>query len=667
MKRRESDISAFVNDGRRKITSAKSHFKPVYDRMRECMDFAYYNAPPRWCESGRYVVPVLRRQLKQTTAGLYARNPVATAERRRKIDSVFWNGDLSTLEQSMQVFLAAASGQPIDPEIAAKAQEIIAEAEATKNKFALRDRFAKTLEILFDYYIRENDPDFKRQMKALIYRVKVCSVGYLKLDFQRLMKPRAAMQAKIEDDTTQLAEIDRLAKSDDRSKAEDTQLRLFDENPENDKPTILREGPVFDFPKSDKIIIDPQCVALDGFVGANWIAHELDLTPNEIERIYKVDIAKSAGNEQHIEEERKLFGESSFHDRKICVWEVEDKTTQQVFTICDKHDGFLREPSEPRVKLERFWTVFPLVFDPNEHPDHLYPLSFVYLMQDTQNEYNVARQGLKDHRRANKPMYGVKKGALNNDEMDLLRDHEANEVIEVQSLGRNEKLHDVVSPFQPYTIDPNQYAVHHVMDDVQRAGGMQEANIGGTSKATATESTIAESSRETGQSSEIDDLNDFLSGVAKGLGELMLGELSIETVKEIAGEGAVWPALSENDIFKGVILQVRAGSSGRPNQASTLAKFERAMPFVAQLPNVNPRPIAERYAEALDIDPEELVIEGLPSINMANGGKLPTSSPAPTAQGPQGQNNAPRPVEAPQSAQNQLRMPEIAPGETVSS
>src|SRR3546814_19488032 len=64
----------------------------------------------------------------------------------------------------------------------------------------------------------------------------------------------------------------------------------------------------------------------------------------------------------------------------------------------------------------------------------------------------------------------------------------------------------------------------------------------------------------------------------------MLLELDEATAKRIAGEGAVWPALSREDVISEIFLTVRAGSSGRPNKAAEIANRERAFPFIVQLP-----------------------------------------------------------------------------------
>ena len=56
---------------------------------------------------------------------------------------------------------------------------------------------------------------------------------------------------------------------------------------------MVREGLTFDYPDSTAIIPDPRCRSLRGFLGADWVAQEYLLTPDEIEEIYMVDVGTS--------------------------------------------------------------------------------------------------------------------------------------------------------------------------------------------------------------------------------------------------------------------------------------------------------------------------------------------------------------------------------------
>lgn len=177
--------------------------------------------------------------------------------------------------------------------------------------------------------------------------------------------------------------------------------------------------------------------------------------------------------------------------------------------------------------------------------------------------------------------------------------------------------------------------------------------MGGTSGATATETSIAESSRMSALGSNIDDLDDFLTEIAKSASHILLTELSAQTVMGIAGPGAMWPELSAAEAAADLSLTVRAGSSGRPNKAAEIQNFERLAPLLLQIPGISPRWLAEQAVTRLDdrLDLTDAVIEGLPSILSMNNpqqpgpGQVGAGNPStdPNAQGAQGANNAPTP------------------------
>ena len=85
-----------------------------------------------------------------------------------------------------------------------------------------------------------------------------------------------------------------------------------------------------------------------------------------------------------------------------------------------------------------------------------------------------------------------------------------------------QKVNDVIQPVQQIGIDPNLYEVRTIFDDVQLVGGAQEANYGGVSKATATETSIAESARMSSLGAQIDELDSFMSNVTRTAGQVLL-------------------------------------------------------------------------------------------------------------------------------------------------
>src|SRR5690606_13898334 len=139
--------------------------------------------------------------------------------------------------------------------------------------------------------------------------------------------------------------------------------------------------------------------------------------------------------------------------------------------------------------------------------ERVFPPSDVELIRHMQLELNRARQGLREHRRANRLKTFTRKGVLEESDKSAIQDAAANAVIEVAGLNTGERIQDVLQPFSGPGIDLNLYDPSPAYQDVLRVVGQQEANLGGTSGATATESSIAEGSRLTSVQSAIDDLD----------------------------------------------------------------------------------------------------------------------------------------------------------------
>lgn len=636
-----------------KIKAAKDDPRTVaaFKQMRENMDFAALGADGTWVENGNYTVPILARHIDQSVAQLYARNPKAVAKRKRKLMHKLWDGKPETLQAAMQ---AATMGDP-------NAGAIVQEVAAVQQFTTMIDRLAKTLVLLWDYYTSEQSTNFKQQLKATVRRTKVTGVGYVKLGFQRILEPRPDVTAEIEDTTRKIVAMKAILADVSEGKIDDESPRMAElqtllRDLQQQEYLIAREGPVFDFPRSTALIIDPACRHLKTFAGADWIAEEFEMTAAEVKENYGVEPDRTA---VAYNSEGKPYREGSGTTEKdktvYRVYEVQNKRLRQCFTVCEGHADFLKEPAEPYCSIERFFTIFALVFNEIEHEKRLYPPSDIQRAKDIQNEYNRSRNGLREHRIAARP-YWVSDGSLEEEDKNKLSTHAAHAIIDVGAMATGQKIGDKLMAGPTAPIDPNLYETGPHYEDLLRVVGAQEANLGGgASGGTATESSIAEQSRGASIADNVDDLDEMLSDLAKAFSHIVLAHLSKQTVIEIVGEGAVWPDMPQTrqEIAKDLFLEIKAGSSGRPNRAAELANMERAMPTLIQIPGINPRPIVEKYNALLDLgfDIEELIVEGLPSITAMNAASGPaaaqpgTGDPAtdPAQQGPQGGQNAPVP------------------------
>lgn len=618
-------VKQSVNKWQRKIAASKKYFEKDFKRMREDMVIARQGASKEWVDEGNYTVPIINQYLNQAVASLYAKNPVATAEKRKTLDYKLWDGKPDTAMAALQSAMAGDMN----------AMMMVQDIEQGRQKHEMLKKIGRTLEILFDYFSNEQKPRLKPLMKSFVRRAKTCAVSYLMLGFQREYAELSPDEtAKLEDSRNKLGELQRRMQDMidgeiyDSDQSEMYELETLIKDLENKQNIILREGPKFMFPRATEIIVDPCCTQLMGFIGAGWIAREFHKSCDDIKKIYDVDIGKSytpykqngKGElaEYHRRAESEDDGKGTNDNGLVCIWEVYNKDLGQTFTIADGYNDYLVAPKEPDYWMEGFWPVFALTFNDCESENDLYPLSDVHMLKHVQAEYNRSREYRRLHREANKPKYAAVKGRLSDMDKDKLSNAPAHAVIEFESLGQGEKVADLVQRFESVPIDPALYETNSEMEDTLRIVGAQEANIGGLSGATATESSIAEGSRMSTLSSNVDDLDEFLSDVFGALGQLLIMELSQETVFEIVGQGAMWPEMDRETVAKQIYLKVKAGSSGRPNKAAELANMERGMPYLLQLPGVNPYPLGRRYANLLEIDLDDIVVEGMPSIQALN-------------------------------------------------
>lgn len=682
------------NDGRRKlckqwqarIEAAKKHWEKPFDQMRADMRFAAGHQWPGDDKGELYVANVVLRHIQQRVAAVYAKNPKVVVRRRKRLQTQIWDESMVALQGAMQQ-IAQAAMQPgmVDPVSLEQAAAIVAEAQQLQTQNKLTDRIAKTLQLAYEYNVAEQAHPFKQMMKLTVRRTVTTGVGYVKLGFQRAMKMRPDVEARISDFSERLALMERIA--DDMADgevqpdtAEAEQLRLQIEALKNEEMILVREGVVFDYPDSTSIIPDPKCRQLRNFLGCDWVAQEYFLTPEQVQEIYKVDVRRGARAYRQTEPGKSMdagaqavaimqgnreHGDNLPEGALVLVHEIYSRKDGLVYVTCMGYPEFLTEPAAPDVYTDRFWPWYPLVFNEVYSEGDIFPPSDVYLLRHMQMEINRSRQALADHRIAAAPKVASGTGALSDTDKGKLAAPPKRGIthIELAGLQPGQKVGDLLQPVDMPGIDPNLYDTRPAFEDVLRTVGTQEANLGGTSGSTATESSIAESSRMSALSSSADELDDVLTQLARSAGQIMLGQFQKQTIIEIVGPGAAWPETMQTreQIAKEIFLEIEAGSSGRPNQAQEIQNAAQLLPIIMQIPGINPeflgKDLLRRYDDRLDLT--DAFSMGLPSIQMLNRQAQTTGAPPgrdPNAQGGAGGDNAKRP-ERPQGPAPQAPAP----------
>lgn len=676
------------------IRADKKHHEKAYKQMVRDMFVARNGRTPEWPDD-KYTANIIGRHIKQKTASLYAKNPKAVARRRETLDFTIWDENPQTLQTSMQTVMTMGSQiaasqapqavemngiaqmvapPPIDPILQQAfegAQAIVQDAQQGLTRRREMTKIGKTLEVLFTQALREQKPvDFKTGCKQMVRRACTTGVGYVEIGFQREMGPRPAIVEKLADARARLDHLRRLAEEVDEGEilqddAEMAELEYSVTQLENEPEIVLREGLIFDWPQSTKVIPDKLCRQLIGFIGARHLTVEYVFTSDEVREMFGVDLEghytsyRADGKSDESSDTNTVPDDTDEGEVKtgsgdkqsaglVCVWKHYDKPSGLVYYVADGHKEFLREPAAPDVFVEDFWPVYALTFNAVESEDALFPPSDVALLTHMQMEHNRARQGQRDHRLAARPRWVAAKGALDNDDTAMLMNLREFQ-IGFANLAPGTSINDVLEAVEIPGVDPNLYETNQFLADSQIVAGAQQAQLGAVSASTATESAIAANSSASSDGSSVDDLDAFLTVVARGAGQILLREMSEEQVKTIAGPGAVWPHMSLSDLSSELFLEVEAGSSGKPNQAVEIDNFVKLAPIIQQIPGISPTWYAREALRRMDdrFDLTEALSEGVPSMVAMNAMQQPTTGDVqtdPTAQGAEGGNNGPPPA-----------------------
>ena len=627
----------------------------------------------------RYIANLTQQIVRKKVDALYPKDPTFSASRTQKMDFLIWDEDMNSLMQA-QERVAMGLVTPADMQLVMDVQQGL----QTRKLF---DRVGRTMELAFAHYLREQTPSFKDQMKRFARRAVVCGVSYIKLGFQRVFTSAEVRESRIADAREQIAHLERLLQENslpdaDLERAELAEMKAMLAAMMEKTPPVMREGPVFDFPLSWDVIPDSETVAINGWVGTRFIAEQFLWRKSRIKEKFKVNVgcdyrAYVSGENGLREDEKfwefqKVNGASGKEDPLVCWWYVYDKRSGLVYTIADGYEGYLAEPKAPDVTTEQFFPYRPLMTNDCEADGKIFPPSDVRMLRSQQEEYNRKREAVRQHRIANRPLY-VMAGELSdvNDEKNLTTDYADHSILKMASLKEGMKASDLLQIVTKAPVDPMLYETETDFADMQRATGSPSPIIGEVQGATATENSIAAGSHAQSADSNVDDLDNVLNALARDVGILLLREVSFDTMREICGQGAVWPDLTGADMARELHLKVEGSANGRANAAQKLAAIERVGPLLLQIPGLKPEFLARRALQAADPDMDltdafDISMPSIVALNSMAGkaGTQPAPGDAgkdPGAQGDEGGSNSNAPQQRQQGSQPAFPAPTMAP------
>ncbi len=347
-----------------------------------------------------------------------------------------------------------------------------------------------------------------------------------------------------------------------------------------------------------------------------------------------VDSVHAKDADAYVKEEAVEGSEAG--EEFLALWEIWDRTSNTVLTGIEGVGRWVKAPWHPPVttRFYPFFLVTTSEVDGQRHPQSLTTRSMKLV-----DEYDRIGSAEARHRRRTVPKTAFNAGLLSKEDADALASAGEQEMVPVTPTDPRRPLGDILHEVNYARIDVALYDRTRIVQEIERIWGVQEA-LGGAINVpkTATEADIQQQGFNARTSGRRDVLEAALTDLAQYTVELARRYLSAEEVRQIAGPDAMWPEYGgPDDIGKLLNVDIRAGSSGKPNVAAERQSWSVMLPLlqegivqIGQLRNASPAAIADSLEQLLRATAEKagdrLDIDQL--IPQADGGGVPAGMPA---------------------------------------
>jgi hypothetical protein len=478
--------------------------------------------------------------------------------------------------------------------------------------------FCKTLETVTNRQMV--DAKLKKRAKSTVKAALTCSMGVLKVMYQRDMAEDPIIKSRIQDTQDNIARLEELIArtrnpdgcgNEEAAIAELQQtLAALNESVE----VVAAEGLVIDRVLTEHLLIDPTVAEFWDYEDADWMCQLIPMKKSTAEGQYKVklDRAKSYRGAGHQSSDNGRMNSgigSAPGDSQILICEIWDKRSGRIYTMAEGCDYWLREPFSPDKVGERWYPFFILPFQPVD--GQFVGPSLVDLTEKLEAEHNETRDKKKKHRDAIKPGYIADKSNVAEKDIQAFTDSVMNEVTLIDAEGK--PLNQVIVPKQHTPIDPMLYDTSEVRYDWEQVSGMQDAARSSVVQPkTATEASIMQQSLSGRVSEFRDQVEDFIQEIAQYSAQINLQQLTPQQVERIMGPHKIgpltnpdgtpmvdpatgnaitgviepaydWPQLSKEEVFDLVQLKIRAGTTGEPDKLEQQETWIKLMPVIQPL------------------------------------------------------------------------------------
>lgn len=477
--------------------------------------------------------------------------------------------------------------------------------------------FCKTLEKVTNAQL--NKAELKRRAKSSVLAALTCSIGVVKVMYQRDMKEDPVIKQRIQDTQDNIARIEALTMqlTDEQQRADQDVVKQELEQTlaalKEQVEVVASEGLVIDRVLTDHLLIDPTVAEFWDYKSGGWIAQIVPMKKSVAQGLYGYSFDGAKSYKESVRSDntpgRILSGKAgSDEDTQLCIIEIWDRDSQRVYTMVDGCDYWARDPYSPDKVGERW---MPYVLLPFQIVDgQVVGPSLVDLTERLQAEHNDTRDKENKHRDAIKPGWIGDAGELKQKDVEAVRDAAMNEITLIEANGK--PVSQVIMPKNHPALDPAIYDTGKIRYDWEQVSGMQDAARSSVVQPkTATEASIMQQSLSGRVSEFRDQVEDFVQEIAIYAAQLLIQNLAPAQVEKIVGPNKMgpltdqmgqpvidasgmpvtgiiehnydWPQLTREEVFELVELQIRAGTTGEPDKIEQQETWIKLMPVAQPL------------------------------------------------------------------------------------
>lgn len=475
------------------------------------------------------------------------------------------------------------------PQIYAKDPEysVTPTARVSEREMEAVKLFAETAEVLLGRVLVK-DAKLKKRAKQLLRSAFATSVGWWKVTWQenRRTDPMILNGLKDTQDNIDNLQVQRQALDETNGRDQDLAAAKVTQTIagiQSQSEVSIVKGLVVDFAMSEDILILDDSVRCFGdYESASAMAHRVWMTKDKYKALFGYEPTKAkyykeqAGSAQ--------MQETSTGDKSsqlFCVWEIWDQDSNRVFTICDGEEGFCKQPESPNWTGKRWYPFFGVGF--NEIDGSFYPLSDVELTDPLVKLSNESLDDFVEDRRDSRPINLVRKGgAFTDEDVTRIRNRNGCDITLVEGVGTGPISNDIFIGSLA-KIDPQVYSTDMFRLYMEMIIGGGDAARGSVLKAkTATEAEILSQGLRGRSQERQDSIEDLLSEVGQYAVEIMLRRMTEQEVQRIAGPDAAWPTMDIEQIFDAIDIEVKGGSTGRPDRLQEQDRWTKLLPVIKE-------------------------------------------------------------------------------------